>query len=123
MESICSFSFLEILKESHPAIVLETVVIGSVIIRVLFQILDKMYILEKYNFVNLWVYIYFRVKRAGNTCVRQKTRNRGSDTSHVLIDWAHLFFLLLLPTTGRIEEKITHAPDSLTNSPKALKSS
>ena len=40
--------------------------------------------------------------------------------SHVLIDCVRLFLPMSLPATERREEKITCAPDSLTNRPEAL---
>jgi len=38
------------------------------------------------------------------------------------MEWAHLLLPVLLPTTGRREEKRTYTPNSLTNHPKALNS-
>lgn len=41
----------------------------------------------------------------------QTPQNFSSDTNHALIDSAHLFLTVLLPSSGSTEENVTCAPD------------
>lgn len=52
----------------------------------------------------------------------QKPQNIDQPWNYLLIDSAHLFLPMFLPSTGSLEENITCAPDFLTECPKALKS-